>query len=331
VKGVPLTRARQHHRLVARRLARGFSSDTRLVCSVPFASSPGYILPLAVLSGGGAVLLPRQGMDFIDLANALGATASSITPAMLAELMAGQATRPRRLETIDVLMVSGAHLPADVARAALAGLTPHVWVGYGATETDGVSQARADVALADPDAVGHLHPWVDVEIVNDAGQPLPPGREGVLRLRSDQTVDGYYRDDAATRRNFRDGWFYPGDVAVLTADRLLRITGRVEDMIVRDGVMLSPDALEDTLRGFPGVRDVGVFALPRDDGTQEICAAFVFDGAAVEATRLLEQARARLGDGAPTRLYRLERLPRNANGKLLRRELVTLARRRGEG
>jgi acyl-CoA synthetase (AMP-forming)/AMP-acid ligase II len=328
VKGVPITRARQEHRIIARRFARGLGPETRYLAGSSFAAAPGYIMPLSVLSAGGAVLLPRPGMDFIDLANALGATATNMTPSMLAELMAGQATRPRRLETMDLLTVSGTHLPAELARAALAGLTPHIWLGYGTTESDSVVQARADLAFRDPSAVGFLHPWVDAEIVDADDRALPAGREGTLRLRSAQTVDGYLGNDAATRRNFRGGWFYPGDVGVLSADRLLRITGRVEDMIVRGGVVYAPDALEDALRGLPGVRDVGVFALADADGTQEICAAFVFDESGVDAARLLEQARAKLGAGAPARLFKLETLPRNANGKLLRRELAALARQR---
>jgi acyl-coenzyme A synthetase/AMP-(fatty) acid ligase len=115
---------------------------------------------------------------------------------------------------------------------------------------------------------------------------------------------------------------------VLGAHRSLRITGRIEDMIVRGGATLAPDAIEDVLRGLPGVRDVGVFALARDDGTQEICAAFVLGGSAVDAAQLLAWGREKLGDRAPTRLFKLETLPRNANGKLLRRELASLARQR---
>ncbi|MBV8168219.1 MAG: long-chain fatty acid--CoA ligase, partial [Alphaproteobacteria bacterium] len=328
VKGVPITRACQDHRVVTRRLARGLSCETRYLASVPFASPSGYVMALAVLAGGGAVLLPRPGLDFVDLANVLGATTTNVTPSMLAELVAEQATRPRRLETMDVLMVSGTHLPPDVARAALAGSTPNIWVGYGATEVDVVSQGWAGIALDDPSAVGIVQPWVDAEIVDGADRPLPPGREGMLRLRSVHMIDGYFGDDAATRRNFRGGWFYPGDLGVITEDRLLRITGRVEDMIVRGSVALAPDALEDALRGLPGVRDVGVFALARDDGSQEICAAFVLGGSPVDAAQLLAWGREKLGDGAPTRLFKLATLPRNANGKLLRRELATLARQR---
>ncbi len=76
------------------------------------------------------------------------------------------------------------------------------------------------------------------------------------------------------------------------------------------------------------MRDVGVFALATADGTQEICAAFVLDEAGVDAARLLAQARAKLGAGAPSRLFNLATLPRSANGKLLRRELAALARQR---
>lgn len=328
VKGAPLTRHLQNHRMVARRLARGLGPETRWIASVPFAATPGYIMPLAVLAAGGVVLLPQPGMDFVTLANTLGATASSITPPMLADLLARDAERPRRLDTLDMLMVSGAHLPPDVAGEAIARLTPHLWVGYGASETDGVAQARADMLAGDPSAVGYLHPWVEAEIVDADDRPLPPGQEGMLRLRSDQTIAAYHDDEVASARNFRDGWFYPGDVGAITEDRLLRITARAEDLIVQAGVAYAPETIEDALRELPGVRDVAVFALPRADGDAEIAAALVVDDGAPDAAQLLAQAGERLGEAAPTRLFKLDQLPRNANGQLMRRELATQARLR---
>jgi acyl-CoA synthetase (AMP-forming)/AMP-acid ligase II len=326
VKGAPLTRLLQHDRMVARRLARGLGPETRWIASMPFAATPGYIMPLAVLAAGGTVLLPHPGMDFTTVASAFGGTASSITPPMLAELLARDAERPQRLDTIDMLMISGAHLPPDVARAAIARLTPHIWVGYGASETDGIAHVRADMVLGDPTAVGYLHPWIEAQIVDAEDRPLPTGREGLLRLRSTQTIAGYHDNETATEQNFRGGWFYPGDVGAMTEDRLLRISGRAEDLIVHRDVARSPEAIEDVLRTLPGVRDVAVFGLPGADGTPDIAAAFVLDDG-VDAARLLELARDQLGEAVPTRLFKLATLPRNANGKLQRRELATLAQR----
>jgi acyl-CoA synthetase (AMP-forming)/AMP-acid ligase II len=325
VKGAPIARALQAQRIATRRLARGLGPRTRYLAATPFSSAPGYVLPLATLAAGGAVLLRRPGIDFIALANALGATMTSGPPSLLAELVGAARAQARRLETIELFMVSGANLPAELARDARALLTPNLWIGYGATETDGVANADAALVAADPNAAGYLFPWVEAEAVDPDDRPLPPGQEGMLRLRCPQMIAGYYRDDDATRRNFRDGWFYPGDIGEITGDRRLRITGRVEEIIVRDGVAVSPAPIEEALRGLPGVRDVAVFAWTEAGARPEIAAAFVIDQGA-DAADILARARTRLGAHAPTRLFALDRLPRNENGKVMRRELVALAR-----
>jgi acyl-CoA synthetase (AMP-forming)/AMP-acid ligase II len=318
-KGAPILRTVQMSRVDARRLARSLGPRTRYFLGMPYSSVPGYILPLAVLSAGGSVILPQPPTDFVSLANTLGVTMTDASPSILADLVGTAGRMSSRLETMELFMVAGTQLPSQLAREARLALTPHVWTGYGATEIDGVATAAA--TQDDPSAVGLLFPWVDAEIVDADDRPLPAGQEGLLRLRSARMVAGYYKNAAATRRNFRNGWFYPGDVGIVTPERWLRIVGRVEDQITRAGVTLSPLPLEDAIRGAPGVRDVAVFSLTGADGSQEICAALVLEADA-DADGLRAAVVARLGELAPSRMFRVEALPRNATGKVVRRELV---------
>ncbi|MBV8167037.1 MAG: AMP-binding protein, partial [Alphaproteobacteria bacterium] len=236
----------------------------------------------------------------------------------------------RRLETIEALDVIGAHLPSQLADRLRRDVTPHLRINYGASETAQVTAGDAALCITDPSAAGYCLPWADVMVVDDQDRPLPRGRDGVVRTRTAQMVSGYYRDEAATRRNFRDGWFYPGDVGMVTSDGLLRVLGRVEDRIVRDGVTISPLSIEEAIRGLPGVRDVAVFPLREGDGASEICAALVLDAAA-SAEAIQAGAAARLGARAPARMFRVEALPRNPNGKVLRTQLVDWAQRRTKG
>ena len=328
-KGSPITRDLQAGRIAVRRTARGLGHRTRYLTGVPFSAAPGYIMTLATLAAGGAVILRGPDTDFVGLANTFGATVTSGPPGLLASLVnAGE--RPPRLETLEVFMVSGTHLPSQLARAARLILTPNLWIGYGATETDSVANAEAALALDDPSATGFLFPWVDAQIVDGSDRPLAAGQEGVLRLRCAQMIAGYYANAAATQRNFRDGWFYPGDLAIVTPDRLLRITGRIEDVIVRDGVAIAPRPLEEAIRPLAGVRDVAVFPMLNADGSQDICAALVLEDGADAAT-IQSGIVARLGAQAPTRIFRVEALPLNPNGKVVRRELVDWAMRRTPG
>jgi acyl-CoA synthetase (AMP-forming)/AMP-acid ligase II len=325
-KASPVTRTLQQNRAHLRRLSGGFGPRTRYFAGMPFSTAVGYTRLFGVLSAGGAIVLPNPSIDFVTLANALGVTTTTGAPAMLAELLGRDGGSIRRLETMPVFEVLGEHLPAALARDARLFLTPNLRSIYGSTETDQVAMADAAIAMNDPSAVGFVMPWIDAEIVDVADRPLPFGQEGRLRVRGDPVIPKYYRNEAATRRNFRDGWFYLGDLGVITPDRLLRVTGRVEDMITREGISLSPLPLEEMIRGVPGVRDVAVFMLANAGDDADICAALVLEPGA-ESAKTVPQIRTRLGGQAPARMFVLDRLPRNATGKVRRRELAEMAQR----
>ncbi|HUA54543.1 MAG TPA: class I adenylate-forming enzyme family protein, partial [Candidatus Sulfotelmatobacter sp.] len=149
-------------------------------------------------------------------------------------------------------------------------------------------------------------------------------------LRGPQIVMGYYNDPEATARVFRAGWFYPGDLGNLGADGLLRVIGRLEDTIQQGDRLMSPTPLEEALRDVPGVRDVAVFGMRASAGGQEICAALVLD-THCDAQTVRAAVAARLGAQAPARLFLMDRLPRNANGKVIRRELIARVQQGGLG
>ena len=73
-----------------------------------------------------------------------------------------------------------------------------------------------------------MTPGTTVQIVDGSGAVLSPGQEGIVRIKSDDAVDGYLGDAAETAQAFRDGWFYPGDTGTLDADEMLVVTGRVQ-------------------------------------------------------------------------------------------------------
>jgi acyl-CoA synthetase (AMP-forming)/AMP-acid ligase II len=319
LKGGPTIRTQQGAWSADRQMLHGLGLHTRYFVALPF-SSPSYHFMCATLAAGGAIILPGPAADFISYANALGVTLANLPPVLLAEAVDLARRMHQRLETIECIDISGAHLPSKVAEEARAVLTPNLRLNYGATETAQVAAADAAVCIADPAAVGYPLPWARVEIVDAADRPLPAGSEGMVRTRTMHMIPGYYKNPELTRRNFRDGWFYPGDLGSIGADGLLRITGRVEDVILRDGATISPLPIEDAIRGLPGVRDVAVFAL-RAGAAQEICAALVLEPAA-DAAAIQAGAAVRLGDQAPARMFQVEQLPRNPNGKVLRRELI---------
>jgi long-chain acyl-CoA synthetase len=177
----------------------------------------------------------------------------------------------------------------------------------------------------DPDAVGPVLPGVEVRVVDEAGRALPPDEEGLLRFRSAGMVTGYLDDPEATARGFPDGWFQPGDVGRLTASGQLRVAGRRDDRMTLGVIKIMPAEIEAVAERFPGVRDCAAFALPsRGLGDIPMLAAVAEPG--VDAAALLAHCRAALGMRAPRKVVLVPALPRNAAGKVLRRDLVAMAR-----
>jgi len=242
------------------------------------------------------------------------------SPQQLQGLVSMVAGRPVRFPSLERIEVGGSSIPTAVVLGARATLCPNLVGIYGSTEASLVAQAPGTVLYKHPDAAGFVVPGAEVRIVDDAGVPVGPGTEGHVHIRTPYMIDEYMGDPQASAAAFRDGWFIPGDLGILRADGLLRITGRADEMINAGGVKLSPVLVDDFLLAQPGVRDAATFAFRRTGRNDEVWAAVVcteeFDEQAV-----LAAARAKLNSRAPVKLVQMTEIPRNAMGKALRQQL----------
>jgi acyl-CoA synthetase (AMP-forming)/AMP-acid ligase II len=169
-----------------------------------------------------------------------------------------------------------------------------------------------------------VFPWVRAEVVDDHGEPLPPGTVGRIRLQADAMATGYVNDPAPTAVMFRDGWFYPGDMGSLDGARRLQVAGRVDELLNIGGQKLSPSDLEAMVLRHATVTDVGVCSLPNANGVEEIHVAVT--GAQGGDQELLQQIGRAFAAGRLSGFYvfPVDRIPRNANGKIERRRLKEL-------
>jgi acyl-CoA synthetase (AMP-forming)/AMP-acid ligase II len=173
-----------------------------------------------------------------------------------------------------------------------------------------------------PGAVGYVLPDAQAQIVDQAGRPLPERTEGIVRVRTEHKVAGYYGDPDTSASVFRDGWFYPGDFGYLTEDGLLVITGRQETRLNVGGDKINPEAVEEVLRSFAGVTDAAVTTAPNSLGIEELHALLKSDRPLdPEALRLYCEARLQR-IFVPTRFIAVERIPRNTMGKIERAKLL---------
>ncbi|MEU7698992.1 fatty acyl-CoA synthetase [Streptomyces sp. NPDC039028] len=162
---------------------------------------------------------------------------------------------------------------------------------------------------------------VEARVVDEKGDDVPDGTPGEIVYRSAQLCDGYWRKPEETAAAFRDGWFRSGDLAVRDAEGYLTIVDRVKDVINSGGVLVASRQVEDALYTHPGVAEVAVIGLPDDRWIEAVTAVVVPRGEVTEA-ELLAHARAHLAAfKAPKRVHFLPELPRNASGKILKRDL----------
>ncbi|MEV7544339.1 fatty acyl-CoA synthetase [Streptomyces sp. NPDC089915] len=171
------------------------------------------------------------------------------------------------------------------------------------------------------ESCGRPVPHVEAKVVDEAGAEVPDGTAGEVVYRSPQLCLGYWNDPEATRAAFRDGWFRSGDLAVRDAEGYFTVVDRVKDVINSGGVLVASRQVEDVLYTHPGVAEAAVVGLPDERWIEAVTAVVVPRGEVTEA-ELMAYARERLAHfKAPKRVLFAEALPRNASGKILKREL----------
>jgi acyl-coenzyme A synthetase/AMP-(fatty) acid ligase len=196
--------------------------------------------------------------------------------------------------------------------------------GYGQAEMGEVIGWTAADAKEHPDkigAAGRPHPGVDVRVVADEGQPVPPGEVGRLLVRPPRMAAGYADGAELGERVDADGFVDTGDFARVDPDGFVWLEGRAGDMINRGGNKVFPDQVEEVLRLAPTVRDAAVVGLP-DDRLGEVPVAFLV-GEPVPDDELERLCRGHLVPyKVPVAYHWVAELPRSEAGKVLRRELA---------
>jgi long-chain acyl-CoA synthetase len=199
--------------------------------------------------------------------------------------------------------------------------------GYGLTETHGIVTANsAKYFLAKPASCGPVVPTLDAKLVDEAGHDLEPGPDtvGQLCVRGPVVIKGYLNRPEATADAIRNGWFNTGDIARVDDDGFVYIVDRAKDMVLRGGENIYCSEVETAIYAHDEVAEAAVFGIPDERLGEEVGAAIVRRPG---STLTDDQLRAFLSERIakykiPSTIWFLEdQLPRNANGKFVKREL----------
>ncbi|MDX3259563.1 acyl-CoA synthetase [Streptomyces sp. MI02-2A] len=171
------------------------------------------------------------------------------------------------------------------------------------------------------DSCGRPVLFVEAKLADRAGEDVPDGEQGEIVYRSPQLCEGYWDKPEETAEAFRDGWFHSGDLAVRDADGYFTIVDRVKDVINSGGVLVASRQVEDALYTHPSVAEAAVVGLPDERWIEAVTAVVVAREEVTEA-ELIAHTREQLAPfKAPKRVLFVDALPRNASGKILKREL----------
>lgn len=280
------------------------------------------------LINGGTIFLPRRAIlppaAMLRLIDRHRITRLALTPNMFEPLLPLLPREgPPRSPGIRDLNVIGMRIPEALRKEVRTRLTRGLIVLYGSNEARYVTRADADAQEAFPETVGTPLNGIEVEVVDEEDRPVPRGTPGRIRARSPWMPRGYYNAPELDARTFRDGWVYLGDIGTLSPEGQLYIGGRVDDMMNFDGIKIMPADIEAVLLAHPAVAEAVAFPVPSRKHQHLPVAAVVLRGAAPASPQALRRyCRERLGVRAPVRILVEKEFPRNAMGKVARRELI---------
>ena len=287
---------------------------------------------MACLVSGGVAVMWRKPLDgalLLELIDRLRIRHFGCLPNQALEMLdlvpaADSNTAAPRFADMRCFRLSAAPSDAGLRRLVRERLCPNLVISYGCSEIGPVSCADPELVARSPGTVGRAVPGVALEIVDPSHVPVPAGTIGLVRVRATGMTSGYVDDPEATARHFREGWFYPGDLGVLSADGELKLLGRADDIMIFDGLKIAPIEIEAVLLQHPAVREAAAFPLrsPRSFQLPGVAVVLAFD---LPLPELQDFARARLGRRAPLFVLAMAKLPRNPAGKVLKRELAERA------
>jgi long-chain acyl-CoA synthetase len=197
--------------------------------------------------------------------------------------------------------------------------------GYGMTETCGIiTSISGDFFIDKPASAGRAMPSFEARVVDAEGNTLPQGDVGELWVRGAPVIRGYLNRPDASADSITEGWLHTGDIACIDEHGFIFIVDRAKDMVLRGGENVYCAEVESAIYEHPGVAEATVFGVDDDRLGEEVGAAvFLKDGVAASADDIRAACRARISaHKIPRYVWFLdEPLPRNANGKFLKREL----------
>jgi len=283
--GRPKGAALSHHNILNNGFFVGealrYTADDRICVPVPFYHCFGCVLAnLAALTHGAALVLPAEAFDAEATLRAVDThrcTSIYGVPTMFIAALNHPSFGSFRLDSLRTGIIAGAPCPIEVMRQVMDRMhCPEMTIGYGMTETSPVSfqSAPDDPIEVRVSSVGRVHPHVECKIIDPtSGAIVPRGTPGELCTRGYLVMLGYWNDPDGTAAAVDTArWMHTGDLAVMSDEGYVNISGRMKDVIIRGGENISPREIEEFLYTHPKIGEVQVIGVPDPTYGEAVCA-----------------------------------------------------------
>ena len=301
----------------------------RSIAAVPLGHVTGVVALIASMlrCAGALVVMPEfKAAAFLELAARERITHTVMVPAMYNLCLLQPDFDRFDLGAWRIGGYGGAPMPVPTI-ARFADKLPRLGLmnAYGATETTSpATMMRAEDTAAHGASVGRVVSCGEIAVMDDAGREAATGDTGELWIKGPMVVRGYWNDPAATAREFTAGFWHSGDIGSVDAQGFVRVLDRKKDMINRGGYKVYCAEVESTLLGYPDVVEAAVVAVPCEVLGERVHAFIVpRTQNGLDQSQLQSYCAQHLSDYKvpETFTFRTDPLPRNANGKVLKREL----------
>ena len=328
--GVPKCTARSHRNLACEaanfNATTGVAADDHVLCAIPLHHAHGFANAFLAALYAGATLVLLDEFNRAAVVELLARERITVFPAvplmfdLLSRRVMGQ-SRPGN--SLRLVFSAGAPLGSAVAREFREAFGVYVRQLYGTTEV-GSAAINLDLNLQSSlDSVGLPMKNVRIEILHEDGNAVVQGEVGEVAIQSPNMPDSYYRQPELSQQRFRSGCFWPGDVGKKDERGYLYIQGRAAWLVSSAGRKVDPMEVEAVIAAFPKVQEVVVVGVPGYLG-EHVVKAVIVPREAFQEQEIVDFCRDRLADFKIPRLIEfVAELPRNAAGKILRKDLTS--------
>lgn len=301
--------------------------DDVVLIALPLFHSFGLsaVLAVAVTVGASMSLMPRfEPLKAFEIMQRDSVTTFSGVPTMYIYLLNHPERGKYDLSSLRVCNSGGSAMPVEVLQGWERAFGIKILEGYGLSETSPVASFNVLFKPTKPGTVGIPIWGVEMRVVDEQDQEVPVGQVGEIVIRGHNVMKGYYKRPEATAEVIRNGWFHSGDMGVMDEDGYFSIVDRKKDMVIRGGFNIYPRELEEVLYTHPAVAEAAVIGIPDPLMGEEVKAIiYLKPGAHTTEDEIRDFCKERLAAYKYPRTVQFtnEPLPKNATGKILKREL----------